>query len=164
MKPEIALRQATLQDYQFIVSLVPRFVEFGLPPWRDPAHVTALTVQFIKETLQSQSEDNFIYLAENEMGLPLGFIRLQMERDFFSGQSFGYIADVAVSQTAENQGVGRLLMTAAESWAEARGFNLLALHVFVANERVCRFYEQLGYQPDVIRYVKPVNQFKKKRS
>jgi ribosomal protein S18 acetylase RimI-like enzyme len=157
MKPEITIRPATMLDYDFIVSLAPRFAEFGPPAWRDPTHIIALTAQFLKQALEAKSDDNLIFLAEDEMGASLGFIRLQTERDFFSGQAFGYIADVAVSRTAESRGVGRRLMAVAESWAIDCGFDILALHVFAHNERVCRFYEALGYQQDVIRYVKSVN-------
>lgn len=37
MKPDIRVRAATAADLDFILALVPAFVDFGLPAGRDPA-------------------------------------------------------------------------------------------------------------------------------
>lgn len=50
--------------------------------------------------------------------------------------------------------MGRALVTAAETWAGARGYRLLALDTGTANVRARRFYERLGYAEESIKFVK----------
>jgi GNAT superfamily N-acetyltransferase len=153
-RPPIKIRPATAADRDFILSLAPRFVEFGPPPWRASQTIINRTVTSIKEGLDRPA-DTFL-IAESGPAEPLGFIRLLSSVDYFTGGPVGYIADVAVVDWAEGLGVGRALMAAAESWATERDLGLLALDVFAANHRVRHFYEALGYQPEVVKYVKPL--------
>lgn len=61
------------------------------------------------------------------------------------GPSFG-ILSIAVSPTARGSGVADDLMSAAESAAIRRGFELMNLTVNPDNRRAIRFYERLGWE------------------
>jgi ribosomal protein S18 acetylase RimI-like enzyme len=56
-------------------------------------------------------------------------------------------ADVGISVLAawRNQGIGRLLMEAAEASAKARGAKQIVLDMSAANGDALRFYRRLGY-------------------
>jgi GNAT superfamily N-acetyltransferase len=53
---------------------------------------------------------------------------------------------LVVDQGARGSGVGKVLMAAAESWAEARGFVSVALASNVVRTEAHAFYEAIGYQ------------------
>ncbi len=57
---------------------------------------------------------------------------------------------------AEGQGVGRVLLEAAEDWAREQKLQMLSLNVFAGNARARHVYERLGYTPETLRYVKPL--------
>ncbi len=149
--PKTAIREATAADRDFILSLVPRFADFGPPLWRTPQQIIERTIRSIEEGLARPADT---FLIAEAGGQPLGFIRLITSMDYFDDKPVGYIADVAVVAAAEGQGVGRALMSAAEQWAESHHLGLLELHVFANNWRSIEFYEKLGYQPEVVKYVK----------
>jgi ribosomal protein S18 acetylase RimI-like enzyme len=51
-------------------------------------------------------------------------------------------------------GVGRALLAAAESEAKSQGALTITLHVFASNTRARGFYEQSGYDGELLRYIK----------
>lgn len=53
---------------------------------------------------------------------------------------------LVVDQAARGGGVGKVLMAAAEAWAEARGFASVALASNVVRAEAHAFYEAIGYQ------------------
>jgi ribosomal protein S18 acetylase RimI-like enzyme len=83
-------------------------------------------------------------------------VHLQTQIDYFNGQDFGYIADLAVDKSFEGQGVGQALMKKAEEWATEQGYFLLTLNVFGGNTRARALYEKCGFQAEVIKYVKVI--------
>lgn len=152
--PALRIRQARPEDREFIISLLPRLVEFGPPPWRDPAEMTATDVQVLSESLSLQSPDVAIYIAEDDEGTALGFIHLKTTTDYFTREEHGHVADIVVAPEGEGRGVGRALMAAGEGWARGRGYRWLTLSVFVRNVRAREFYKRLGYGEDTMRYLK----------
>ena len=151
---KLHIRPAELSDRDFILTLVPRFVEFHLPAWRNPDRMTATNQRILATAFDTPPANSAILIAEDRLGDRRGFIHLQTNTDYFSGEAYGYIADIAVSPADERQGVGQALMEAGEAWARQKGYRLLALEVFAQNERACRFYEKLGYREEVRKYVK----------
>jgi ribosomal protein S18 acetylase RimI-like enzyme len=143
-------------DREFILGLLPRFVEFGLPPWREAESINRTNANLLEAALEALPADSAILVAEDNAGTPLGFIHLQTNSDYFSGEPYAYISDVAVAPQGEGQGIGRALMLAAEAWANQQGYGLLALYVFAQNERAKRLYESLGYAQEIIKYVKRI--------
>lgn len=129
-------------------------VEFGPPPWRDPAQMTATDVMVLSESLSAHSPDIALFVAEDEGGSALGFIHLRTETDYFTREEHGHIADIVVSHEGEGRGVGRSLVEAGEEWARSRGYRWLTLSVFVQNVRAREVYKRLGYNEDTMRYVK----------
>jgi ribosomal protein S18 acetylase RimI-like enzyme len=149
------IRPATKDDLEFLLSLVPRLSEFGLPPSRDEKAIETFTRDLLTKTLNENSATSVILIAE-ENGQRLGFVQLEEEKEFFSGEVHGYIANLAIVKEAEGKGVGKALMGAAEAWAQERSYRYLALYVFGTNQQARAFYKKLGYDEDALKLTKMI--------
>ena len=151
----ISVRPCQASDADFVLSLVGRFSEFSLPGWRPAADLDRLNRATLQKALELREAGADSFVAE-VAGQLAGFIHLQTQVDYFTGEACGYIADVAVDQAFEGQGVGGRLLAQAEEWCSAKGYRLLTLYLFAGNARAQRLYETHGFQQEVIKYVKPV--------
>ncbi|MFL6229100.1 MAG: GNAT family N-acetyltransferase [Pyrinomonadaceae bacterium] len=148
------VRPARREDEDFILPLVARLAEFGPPPWRDAAVMTAAEQRVVAAALSTPKPDEAIFVAEDDDGLPLGFIHLVTSVDYFTHAAHGHVSALVVAPAGERRGAGRALMQAGEEWARGRGYPLLTLNVFARNTRALKFYERLGYGTDTMKYVK----------
>jgi ribosomal protein S18 acetylase RimI-like enzyme len=58
----------------------------------------------------------------------------------------GWVYYVAVDPSLRDQGLGRVIMDAAEAWAQASGMPKFQLMVRAGNRPVIEFYRRLGFQ------------------
>ncbi len=149
----IRIRQYQPSDREFILSLVGRFSGFELPEWRRAEDVDRTNNASLAEALEEPDPGSAIFLAEEE-GVPAGFIHLQTQTDYFTGEKHGYISEVAVAPDFEGRGVGHRLLETAEDWARSKGYSLLTLYVFAGNAHARHIYEKSGFQEEVIKYGK----------
>jgi ribosomal protein S18 acetylase RimI-like enzyme len=171
----LSIREATPEDHEFILALVPELTAFGPPPWRDAAFLVELDQRFLREALLGRGvAGSIIFIAESaesvesvesvesaagagaEPGSRLGFIHLRPQLDYYLQKDCGHVADLVVAPAARGRGVGRALMTTGERWAREHGFEMLSLHVFAENRGARALYEELGMAADMVRYVKPL--------
>jgi GNAT superfamily N-acetyltransferase len=150
----VRVRAARAADGEFILPLVPRLAEFGPPPWRVAAVMTAAESDVIGEALRAPASDEVILVAEEGDARPLGFIHLVTAVDYFTHEAHGHVSALVVAPAGEGRGAGRALMGAGEEWARGRGYRLLTLNVFARNTRALKFYGQLGYGADTLKYAK----------
>lgn len=149
------IRPAEIGDKEFIISLLPRLVEFNPPPWRTPEQMTAGDTRVLERVLSAAPPPGTaVFIAEGDDGTPLGFVHLNTAVDYYTEEKHGHISDIAVALAGEGRGVGRALMQVAEDWACGLNFRLLTLSVFAQNKRARELYEKLGYGTDTIKYVK----------
>ena len=141
-------------DRDFVLSLAARLEAAGMPPWREPQAMRAFHRRYAEALLATEGPEQLALIAEDAAGRPLGVVHVTGAESGLSGEAQGYLATLAVAAEAEGQGVGRALMAAAEEWARSRGYRLLALEVFAANERARAFYRRLGYQEETLTLVK----------
>jgi ribosomal protein S18 acetylase RimI-like enzyme len=158
MPPSLVLRSATADDAEWIFSQVPRLHEFGPPPWRTVEQMNAAEVADLRAALArgDDPERLFVMAQQESDGLRLGFLYVVTLTDFFTGERHAHIGDIVVAREGEGQGVGRTLMSAAESWAESRGYRFVTLSVFPSNTRALSLYEHLGFRTDVLRMLKVI--------
>ncbi len=155
MNPDILIRRATADDEAWIVAEVPRLQEFGPPPWRTVEQMNAAEAADIAKGLTAEGGGTSVLVAYRESdGTPLGFVYTKTATDFFTGEEHAHISAVVVARTGEGQGVGKLLLGAAEAWAKSRGCRFITLSVFPENRRALSLYERSGYSTDVIRMLK----------
>jgi ribosomal protein S18 acetylase RimI-like enzyme len=156
-QPSFLIRLAEDEDDDdFILGLVPRFVDFSLPPWRRRHECIAGIRQDLARHLEEQPANSFVFVAEDGAGERVGFIHLQKTQDYFTGRSNCHISDLAVAQSHEGRGVGRALLEHAEAWAREHRCQLVTLAVFPGNDRARALYEATGYSAGLLRLAKPV--------
>ncbi|MDE1962288.1 MAG: GNAT family N-acetyltransferase [Xanthomonadaceae bacterium] len=154
-EPTFLIRLAE-DDDDFILGLVPRFVEFELPAWRRRHECIEGIRRDIAHHLDDQPPNSFLFVAEDSDGKRVGFLHLQKTQDFFTGRTNCHISDVVVAPGHERRGIGRALLQHAEDWAREHRCALVTLAVFPGNERARALYEAAGYGTDLLRMAKPV--------
>ncbi|HZS46862.1 MAG TPA: GNAT family N-acetyltransferase [Blastocatellia bacterium] len=150
----IRIRLANIHDKPFVLSLIPRLAEFGPPRWRDADQMTARDSETLDNVLSINPPETVVFIAEDENDVPLGFIHLRADVDYFSREKYGHVSDIVITAESEGRGVGRALMIAGENWARSQGYRLISLHAFIQNVRARKLYESLGYGGDMLKYVK----------
>lgn len=143
-------------DDDFILGMVPRFVDFSLPAWRKRHECMDGIRKDLSRHLDEQPANSYVFVAENSDGDRVGFIHLQKTQDYFNGRTNCHISDIAVSPRYEGQGAGKALIAHAEDWAREHHCQLVTLAVFPGNERARALYESAGYQVDLLRLAKPL--------
>jgi GNAT superfamily N-acetyltransferase len=154
---KINIRPGSREDLEFILSLVPRLAEFGPPEWRDVTAMINTDLQVLRDQLLHQSSDTAFFIAEDERGIPLGFVHLERGKDYYYLEKHGHIANVIVAQEGEGRGIGRMLIEKGEEWAKIQGYRWLTISVFAQNLRAREVYQRLGYGEDIIKYVKELD-------
>jgi len=150
------VRLAHADDDEFILSLVPRFVDFDLPAWRKRSETLNGIRNDIARHLRELPAASHLYVAEDEQGERLGFLHLQTQKDFFTGVLNCHISDLVVAPQCEGRGVGSALLEFAQRWAKEHRCKHLTLAVFPANARAQKLYERHGFGVETLRMAKLV--------
>ncbi|MBB3227524.1 GNAT superfamily N-acetyltransferase [Luteibacter sp. Sphag1AF] len=153
---EYPVRLAESEDDNFILDMVPRFVNFPLPAWRRRNECIEGISKDLLHHLDDQPPNSFLFVAEDEEGQRVGFMHLQKTQDYFTGKTNCHISDLAVAERHEGKGVGKSLIRHAEQWAREHHCQLLTLAVFPGNERARAIYEESGFGLDLLRMAKPL--------
>lgn len=152
----IRIRPFQPADQKFINSLISRFSAFELPGWRQRKEIDSTNRTALQKAMAQPEPDTAIFIAEDEAANRAGFVHLQIQADYFTGEKTGYISDLAVDSSFEGHGIGQALLEKAEAWARGQGCRLLSLYVFAGNARARQIYEKRGFKPEVVKYVKPL--------
>ncbi len=153
----IHIRLADADDDEFILGLVPRFVEgFNLPAWRRRGECAEHVRVDLARHLSEQPPGSHVFVAENDDGERVGFIHLQTMKDFFSNAQICHISDLAVDRKHDGEGIGSALLAYAERWAREHKFRHLQLAVFEGNQRARKLYERSGFGVELLCMVKPL--------
>jgi GNAT superfamily N-acetyltransferase len=143
-------------DDDFILGLIPRFVDFPLPNGRRRNEcIEGIRADLVRH-LDEQPPNSFIFVAEDEDGEAVGFVHLQKTQDFFNHRTNCHVSDLAVAEAAEGTGVGKALLDHAYAWAREHKCQYVTIAVFPGNERARTMYEAAGYDLDLCRMAKPV--------
>lgn len=154
---EFHIRLADADDDDFILGLVPRFVEgFDLPPWRRRGECAEGVRLDIARHLSEQPPGSHVFVAENDDGERVGFLHLLLVKDFFTAAQNCHISDLAVARAHDGKGVGTALLAYAERWAREHKCRHLQLAVFEGNHRARELYERSGFATEVLRMMKPL--------
>ena len=154
MNSVVRIRPASDADREFVISLMPRLVEFGPPRWRDAEQMIAFDTNVITDRLLNPTPDTAVFIAEDADGTALGLIHLHAATEHYEREEHGHVEELIVAPGGEGRGVGRALMEKAEEWARERGYRWLTLNVFAQNLRAREVYKRLGYGEDMLKYVK----------
>lgn len=128
----IQSRSASIGDKEFIVSLVPRLVEFVPPSWRDADQMTATDIGVLTDKLVNQPAGDAIFIAEDARGVRLGFIHLQSGTGYYNREEHGHIGDVIVAPEGEGRGYRKSVNCNGRRMGASARFSLADI------KRVCR--------------------------
>jgi len=152
----VHVRLAHADDDEFILSLAERFVDFDLPAWRKRSETLTGIRDDIARHLSELPAGSHLFVAEDEVGTPLGFLHLQTHTDFFTGAMNCHISDLVVEAKNDGKGIGSAMLDFAERWANEHRCRFLTLAVFPGNKNAVGFYERRGFGVELLRMVKPV--------
>ncbi|WP_157964782.1 GNAT family N-acetyltransferase [Algibacillus agarilyticus] len=153
MKDLMLVREADERDRQFIFELSPNLAEVAKLEWHADDVVQKMQDDYISEMLAVTLTPNATFIAERN-NVRLGFIHVRTQKDDISGETCGTIPLLAVTPKSQGLGVGKILIGYAENWAKDLGCRLLHLEVFSNNKNAKGFYQNLGFQPEILHMIK----------
>ena len=155
MTTEIVIRKMRELDQAFIFELSPTLAEVAGLTWHSDSSVQKMQDNYITEVLDKTAVPQVTFIAEKN-NVRLGFIHVCAHTDSISGETCGTVPLLAVSPATQSMGVGKILMTAAEIWAQEQGYRLLHLEVFANNTKAHSFYKNLGFEDETLHMIKEV--------
>jgi len=150
------VRSAVGEDGEAITALMPRLASFDLPKSRNPVDLWRSDAAMFQRWLDGEAAERFVHVAVDDEQKVLGFTMVSLRPELLSHEPSAHLEAIAVGDGAEGMGVGRALLAAAENEAKSQGARTMTLHVFASNTRACGFYEQSGYDGELLRYIKEI--------
>ena len=95
--------------------------------------------------LLQQSMDHKLLVARNEADKVLGWVHVGKEMSSLLIGERAEVSALIVDSQTRGQGIGKLLLKAAESWALDRGYILVRVRSNVKRDEAHRFYIRAGY-------------------
>ena len=136
----IRIREAQLEDVEFVLPLVKEFVtSFEIEEWSYRQSFGRLIDSREATILVSEYEGTLIAYC-------LGFCH----DTFYANGKVAWLEEIMVSSVHRREGIGQSMMASFEQWAKAQGCVLSAL----ATRRASRFYLALGYEESATYYSK----------
>ena len=151
----IAIRRAIEQDMDTLLSLYDEFHRFhvqGVPDrLRAPDSSTPTERAALRKVLSAllYREDAALFVAlvgKQVVGLAEVYMRQDEAHPLRVAHRFGYLQSLIVSASFRAQGLGRLLVEAAQQWARERGATEMQLDIWEFAAGPLHFYERLGYR------------------
>jgi GNAT superfamily N-acetyltransferase len=130
----ISIRRMTPQDVAVAQDLLAKL---GYP-------LDAAEVQRRYDAV-TRSADHAVMVGEDDDGRVIALCHLYA-RPALDKPPEAVVQSLVVDLTVRNTGVGKIMMAAAEAWAEDRGFRSVALGSNVSRSDAHAFYESLGYR------------------
>ena len=148
------IRSAVSEDGEAILALMPRLAAFNVPKSRNPVDLWRSDAAMLQRWLDGEAAECFVHVAVDDAETMLGFTLISLRPELLSHEPSAHLEAIAVGEGAEGMGVGQALLAAVESEAKAQGAQTITLHVFASNARARGFYEQSGYDGELLRYIK----------
>jgi GNAT superfamily N-acetyltransferase len=108
----------------------------------------------VAERFRALSADplSALLVAEDDTGRVVAWTHV-MGRQFLESAASAEVIALVVDGTARRSGVGRQLLAAAESWAVARGYDLMRIRSNTVRQEARPFYIGRGYAISKTQYV-----------
>ena len=158
--PPVRIRPATAADAEGITRVYLESAEHHAAI--DPARYCIPGPGSILERYRTGGQhprhgpDCITFVAEIDGGVA-GFVDARIERPFDAMHRpmvYCYVAEIAVAADRRSQGIGRLLMEAAEQWGREHGAEAVSLEYNSKNPRAASFYERIGYEAATVLALK----------
>ena len=153
---QFVVRSATKADGEAMLALFPRLADFEIPESRTAEHLWKHDAALMRAWIGEKADGCLVQVAEDEQGEIVGLAMLTLRPELLSHEPSAHLEAIAVASGVEGQGIGQMLLRAAEAEAVAHGAQTITLHVFSSNKRARGFYERSGYDGELMRYIKPL--------
>ena len=152
----ITIRKAIPGDADFIAQHAHRLLNFILPAWRvhEKDKMIQADIQHITNALLKDDPDDCIFIAVDTENRACGFLRVIVQKDYYTGEKHAHVNDIVVTRESEGKGIGKLLLQKADEWAADRKSRWITLNVFEENKHARAVYEKQGYHAEWIKYLK----------
>jgi GNAT superfamily N-acetyltransferase len=154
----VIIREAISPDRAAILQLVPRLRAFGTPPFHAVADLDAGESRTIDRYFDARPDGTQLWVAESSARAIAGAAYAQRMIDYFTQEPHAHLGILVVAENAEGLGVAKALMRQVEDWSRNNGLKMLTLNVFATNQRARRFYEHIGFESDIVRYAKSIDE------
>ncbi|MCP3959804.1 MAG: GNAT family N-acetyltransferase [bacterium] len=151
------IREATPGDLGAIRPLLPRLAAFDLPERRAPEDLWRGDEEMLLKWQEGQEPHLTAHVAVDGGDAILGISVMRLRPELLSSEPSAHLEVLAVAEGAEGQGIGKALVGEAEKAARASGARTMTLHVFGVNRRARGMYEKLGYDGELVRYIKDLD-------
>jgi ribosomal protein S18 acetylase RimI-like enzyme len=152
------IRKAIIADVDAIRLLLPRLASFDLPKRRAAEDLWRGDELMLLNWASGKEPDIVAHVAVGDDDALLGVVIVRMREELLCHQPSAHLEVIAVAEDAEGKGVGQALVSEAQNAAHERGAHTMTLHVFGVNTRARALYEKLGYDGEIIRYIKELNE------
>ena len=152
----MTIRKALPGDADFIALHAHRLLNFPLPGWRvnEKDKMIQADIEHITKALLKDDPEDCIFIAIDAEKRACGFMRVALQKDYYTGEKHAHVNDIVVTTESEGKGVGKLLLQKADEWATDNKARWITLNVFEGNSRAREVYEKQGYHIEWIKYLK----------
>ena len=157
------IRPAAMGDVPALASLYHQLdlVHAGAEPSLIPTpEELPRRTEDIEETIRDPMAPKFVamqYPDEGDgEGQVVGFakVRIRQLNRYWKVERMPEVDELAVSESVRGQGVGRMLMSAAEEWARGAGYPEIWVAAWAFNTPASTLYERQGFEPLNTRFRK----------
>ena len=152
------IRSATAVDQVRLLELLPLLADFDIPKARKPEDLWLGDVPLLKAVLAGNASQSFLDVAVNEEDFILGLVLITLREELLSHAPSAHLEAIVVAPEARGMGLGRTLLQHTEDAVSKRGAHSLSLHVFNKNQRAKSLYTSHGFDNELIRAIKWLNQ------
>ncbi|MDB2645838.1 GNAT family N-acetyltransferase [Pseudomonadales bacterium] len=152
------IRPATAEDQARLLELLPLLADFDIPKARKPEDLWLGDVPLLKAVLAGNASQSFLDVAVNEEDFILGLVLITLREELLSHAPSAHLEAIVVAPEARGMGLGRTLLQHTEDAVSERGAHSLSLHVFNKNQRAKSLYTSHGFDNELIRAIKWLDQ------
>lgn len=153
-RPSLQVRPAVPADEPAILDLLPQLADFPLPPQRTPGPLWQSDAKLAGQVLRGGAPASFLDVLVTPSDAVVGLVLFTLRPELLSKAPSAHLEAIVVHPDVRRQGWGRHLMHHCETRVRALGAESLTLHVFHRNERAKALYQAQGYDLELIRAVK----------
>jgi ribosomal protein S18 acetylase RimI-like enzyme len=121
---------------------------------RAPEHLWHGDAELLRAWAAGGAPALLVRVAVDADDLVLGVALVSLRGELLSHAPSAHLEVLAIHAAAEGRGIGRALLDSAEDAARAHGAQSMTLHVFANNTRARAVYERMGYDGELLRYIK----------
>ena len=154
MTDNYTLRPLAELDVSKMLDLLPQLANFNVPDRRNPKDLWESDAALLKRVAQGKTQHSYVEVIADIDNEPLGLILVTLRKELLSHAPSAHLEAIVVAPKARGLGLGKRLLTHAEQTAARKGAQSISLHVFANNVRARRLYDLHGYDSELIRAIK----------